>query len=146
MFFDRRKTLGLVGVTAMASAAIAVPVVGVAGAADAPVATAAKSHTVKIIAADGKVNGTKLSATLSGTFGKGTSTGKLVIPSTLQNWKFKGGVLKVKGTASTGAADVSKGKWTVTGGTGKFKGAKGGGTFAGKQSTAKFTYHGKVSF
>jgi hypothetical protein len=106
----------------------------------------AEAKTYKINAKTvGKQVGVKLSAKITDpVLGKCTMTGKLVIPDTQQVWKCKGGTFKLIGHGTTGAANDAKGTWKVTGGTGKFKGASGKGTFAGKLSTAKFTYKGSI--
>ena len=106
----------------------------------------AEAKTYKINAKTvGKQVGVKLSAKITDpVLGKCTMTGKLVIPDTQQVWKCKGGTFKLTGHGTTGAANDAKGTWKVTGGTGKFKGATGKGTFAGKLSTAKFTYKGSI--
>ncbi|WCB93296.1 hypothetical protein DSM104299_02008 [Baekduia alba] len=106
----------------------------------------AEAKTYKINAKTvGKQVGVKLSANITDpVLGKCTMTGKLVIPDTQQVWKCKGGTFRLIGHGTTGAANDAKGTWKVTGGTGKFKGASGKGTFAGKLSTAKFTYKGSI--
>jgi len=106
----------------------------------------AEAKTYKVNAKTvGKQVGVKLTAKITDpVLGKCTMTGKLVIPDTQQVWKCKGGTIKLIGHGTTGAANDAKGTWKATGGTGKFKGAKGKGTFAGKLSTAKFTYKGTI--
>jgi hypothetical protein len=106
----------------------------------------AEAKTYKVNAKTvGKQVGVKLSAKITDpVLGKCTMTGKLVIPDTQQVWKCKGGTFKLTGHGTTGADNDAKGTWKVTGGTGKFKGAKGSGTFAGKLSTSKFTYKGSI--
>jgi hypothetical protein len=106
----------------------------------------AEAKTYKINARTvGKQVGVKLSARITDpVLGRCTMTGRLVIPDTQQVWKCKGGTIKLTGHGTTGADNDAKGTWKVTGGTGKFKGASGKGTFAGRLSTAKFTYKGSI--
>jgi hypothetical protein len=106
----------------------------------------AEAKTYKMNAKSvGKQVGVKLSARITDpVLGRCTMTGRLVIPDTQQVWKCKGGTFRLTGHGTTGADNDAKGTWTVTGGTGKFKGAKGKGTFAGRLSTAKFTYKGSI--
>lgn len=106
----------------------------------------AEAKTYKMNARSvGKQVGVKLSAKITDpVLGRCTMTGKLVIPDTQQVWKCKGGTFRLTGHGTTGASDDAKGTWKVSGGTGKFKGAKGSGTFAGKLSTAKFVYKGSI--
>jgi hypothetical protein len=121
-------------------------IAAVAGAAVLALPGIAEAKTYKVNASfSGSQNGTALTAKIRDkSLGKCTMKGKLVIPKTQQTWTCKGGKIRITGTGTTGASNDAKGTWKVTGGTGKFKGAKGGGTFAGKLSTAKFKYRGKI--
>ena len=121
-------------------------ILAVAGAAALALPGVAEAKTWKVNAKSvGSQTGTALKATITDkSLGTCKMTGKLVIPNTNQTWKCKGGSLKVVGTGTTCAADNARGTWKVKGGTGKFKGAKGGGSFAGKLSTGRFTYKGTV--
>jgi len=106
----------------------------------------AKSYRVNLSFAGGQV-GTALHATIKGApLGTCHMKGTLVIPKTIQVWTCKGGTIKITGTGTTGAANNAKGTWKITGGTGKFKKIKGGGTFAGLFSSGKFKYKGTMSF
>ncbi len=96
----------------------------------------AKTYQVNPTVAGEQV-GAALDATITDPpLGKCPMTGKLVIPDTLQIWTCNGGTIKITGPGTTGAANNAKGTWKITGGTRKFKSAKGGGTFAGLLSTA----------
>jgi hypothetical protein len=97
------------------------------------VAGVAEAKTYKINAKTvGKQVGVKLTAKITDpVLGKCTMTGKLVIPDTQQVWKCKGGTIRLTGHGTTGAENNAKGTWKVTGGTGKFKGAKGSATLSG---------------
>jgi hypothetical protein len=117
------------------------------GALVGPSVASAKTYSVSLKFVGGPQRGDNISAKVSGKpLGSCTMKGKLVIPKTNQTWKCKGGTIKIVGTGTTGAADNSKGTWKATGGTGKFKGIKGSGSFAGRLSTAKFTYKGKLTY
>lgn len=122
-----------------------------AGALVAPQPGSANAHAAKtyklLTHNSGTQKGTKLTGKSVGKpFGTCHFTGTLVIPKTFQTWKCHGGNVKVVGFGKTGAADHAKGTWKITGGTGKYKHAKGHGTFSGVQHTGKFTYKGTVSF
>ena len=112
------------------------------------VALAASSHSVKMVGHGGQ-NGIKLFSTYKGKpFGTCHMTGTLVIPTTHQTWKCKGGSFKLNGFGTTGAANDAAGTWKILrgSGTGKFKGITGHGTFKGKLSTGTFTYTGKARY
>jgi hypothetical protein len=92
-------------------------------------------------------DGTKIAATYGGSpFGTCTMTGELVLPKSLQVWKCKGGSFHVTAVGTSGASNDAKGNWTLSKGTGKYKGISGKGTFAGKISTGVFTYAGSAKF
>ena len=77
--------------------------------------------------------------------GKGIQTGTAKLPVLFLNWKFKGGTLKVKSQGTLQGSKVVDDKWTVLKtSTGKFKGAKGGGTGTGDVATGKFKFTGKI--
>lgn len=112
-----------------------------------PAVAEAKTRSVDMRAYDGKQSGTTITGKFKGTpFGQCTMKGKLEIPKTRQTLKCKGGTVKLVGTASSGASNSVKGTWKITGGSGKFAGARGKGSFTGTLSTAKYHYKGKVSY
>jgi hypothetical protein len=124
------------------AAIAAVAAVGITGVAEA------KSYKVNVIG-HGSVTGTDVQSTYKGSpFGTCKMTGKLVIPNTEQTWKCKGGSFKLVGHGTTGAANDSKGTWSITSGsgTGKFKGITGKGTFSGQLSTGIYRYVGTVKY
>jgi hypothetical protein len=126
-------------------AALALAVV--AALAAIPALALAKSYSVNLLFKAGPPKGTSISAKISGQpLGKCTMKGTLTIPDTKQVWTCKGGTIKVKGHGTTGAANHAKGTWKVTGGTRKFSGIKGGGTFDGYFSTNTFHYKGTLKF
>jgi hypothetical protein len=137
----------------LAAAALLTAGALVAGQAGAqPVATAAKAkktYTVSYATARSKppTDLSKLRGTLVGKpFGTASFTGATVVPITTYQWRFKGGVLKVKFTATLKGV-IASGPWKVTGGTGKFKGATGGGKASGGIDGSKpFKFTGKVKF
>jgi hypothetical protein len=55
-------------------------------------------------------------------FGTCTMTGKLILPKSLQVWKCKGGSIHVTAVGTSGASNDAKGTWTLSKGTGKYKG------------------------
>jgi hypothetical protein len=111
----------------------------------APQAGIANSSLV--VKSTGVQKGTAISGKIvGGTIGKGTYAGKVInggSGSTL-TWKVKGGSLKVT-TAAGIVGRAVKGTFRVTGGTGKFKGAKGSGKLNGDLNTGLFTFTGKLS-
>jgi hypothetical protein len=82
----------------------------------------------------------------SGTFGKCKVAGTVEPPDETIVWTLKGGKLKATSVSTTGAANHSEGTFKIVGGTGKFKHAKGKGTYAGFLSTGTFTYKGKITY
>jgi hypothetical protein len=108
----------------------------------------AKTYKVNVIG-HGTNTGVDLKSTYKGSpFGTCQMTGKLVIPRTQQTWKCKGGSFQLTGFGTTGAANDSKGTWTIKkgSGTGKYKNISGKGTFSGQLSTGIYRYVGSVSF
>jgi hypothetical protein len=79
--------------------------------------------------------------------GKGTQSGKVVLPNSFYTWKFKGGTLVSKGSGTLTGTKV-KGKWKLTKGKskGKFKGATGGGTLTGDIATGVFKFTGTIKY
>ena len=135
MKFMNRKVLVVGALAAFAGSAVVGPSVA-----------SAKSYkmNMKVTKAYTQV-GDKIRADYNGKpFGKCKMTGKLVIPNTQQTWKCKGGTVKL--VAKGKVAAVVTGTWKITGGTGKFKGAKGSGKFSGKLSDNIFTYKGTVKY
>ena len=110
---------------------------------------AAKSYKInmKTVPSSGAQSGTKLTGAYNGTpFGSCKMTGTLVIPDTKQTWACKGGTLKVVAHSTSGASDDVVGTWTMSSGTGKFRGIKGKGKFTGTLSGGNFTYTGTASW
>lgn len=133
-----RRTAGLLVVGALATTALVAPAVG-------------QAKTVKISmktqAGGPPPNGNKITGTYKGKpFGTCKMKGTLVIPKSLQTWKCKGGTLSVDSTGTTGAANDAKGSFKITKGTGKYKGIKGKGTWAGQISTGVFLYKGSAKY
>ena len=84
-------------------------VVGVAVLGISTGAQAASSHKVSMLGKGGQT-GINLHSTYKGKpFGTCKMTGKLVIPDTQQTWKCKGGLFKLVGHGTTGAANDAKG-------------------------------------
>ena len=106
----------------------------------------AATYNVDIVAKHSKVSGIKLSGTFKGQpFGTCPWKGKLLIPDTTQKLTCKDGTVSLRSHA-TRLTDNTKGTWKFTGGTGKFKGIKGGGTFTGTISTGNYRYVGTASY
>ena len=125
------------------SIAVLVAVLALAFAATAQ----AKSYKLHMNAYGGHQVGIALTGKYKGTpFGNCTMKGTLVIPDTKQTWYCKGGTVKLTAHSTTGASNNVKGTWKISGGSGKFKHARGSGTFSGQISTTKYTYVGKVSY
>jgi hypothetical protein len=113
-----------------------------------PSAASAKTYKVNMkTPSPGTTKGTAISGTLTGTpFGTCKMKGTLIIPKATETWKCKGGSFRLVAVSTTGANNNVKGTWTLSKGTGKFKGIKGRGTFTGKLSTGLYTYKGKASY
>jgi hypothetical protein len=93
------------------------------------------------------VGGAKLvGVTCKGTLGKCSVKGTLAPPDEYIVWTVAGGTIKATAVSQTGLANVSHGTFTITGGTGKYAGATGKGTYAGLLSTGDFTYRGTLKF
>jgi hypothetical protein len=134
-----RSKLFATGLSAIAIAGIAVPSMATAK---------AKSYkvTMKVTKAVPQ-KGTTIGAVYGGSpFGTCTMTGKLILPKSLQVWKCKGGTFHVTAVGTSGASNDAKGNWTLSKGTGKYKGISGKGTFAGQISTGLFSYTGSAKF
>jgi hypothetical protein len=127
------------------ASAVALTMTAALIAAPASLAASAKV-TLKSVPSAAKQVGTKLTGKYTGTFGKCTMKGKLVIPKTVQTLTCKGGTFSFTATSSTGTSNNVKGTWKITGGTGKYKGIKGGGSFSGTLSTNAYTYTGHASY
>lgn len=131
----------VLSVLLVASAALAVPALGSAGNARAAKTTKVKMRLV------GKLSGITITGTAKGSpFGNCKNKATLIIPKNIGVWTCPGGKVRFTAIGSTGAANVARGTWKITSGTGKFKGAKGTGKFNGLQSTGTFTYTGSVSY
>jgi hypothetical protein len=138
----RAKVLGvlvsLIAITATVSPALAHQ------------AAAAKTKTYKVsyTVAKGPIpkNLLHLTGKITGTpFGPATFTGKTIVPITTYVWSFSGGKLDIK-FSGTLKGVIASGPWKVTGGTGKFSHARGGGTATGAVDGSKqFHFVGSVS-
>jgi hypothetical protein len=107
-------------------------------------AASAKKYDVDALMV-GTSEGTKSSGTITDrALGRCTFHGVMRIPEYFVTWKCRGGSLKMTATATTGASDDIRFTVKVDGGTGRFKGAKGTGTGAGKISAGRFRYRLKV--
>ena len=87
-----------------------------------------------------------VSGTLVGT-PTGSYNGAVVPPDTKYVWKLTGGTIKITFAGTVSGATVS-GPWHVTGGTGKYKHAKGSGTETGGISAggAPFKMKGTIKY
>ncbi|WCB95268.1 hypothetical protein DSM104299_04011 [Baekduia alba] len=129
----RKATLASAAVAISACALIA-PASGVAS----------KALVVK---STGTQKGTAISGKIvGGSIGKGTYAGKVTNggSGSVITWKVKGGTLRVT-TAAGIVGRAVKGTFTVTGGTGKYKGAKGKGKLNGNLNSGLFTFTGSLS-
>ena len=91
------------------------------------------------------VGGPKLvNVDCKGTLGKCAVSGTLAPPDEYIVWTLPGGTLKATAVSQTGLANVSHGTFTITGGTGKYAGASGKGTYAGLLSTGDFPSQGEA--
>ena len=107
-----------------------------------------KTHNVTIVSVPSKAvqTGVDLTGAYTGTpFGKCTMKGKLVIPSTVQTLTCKGGTFVLTAKATV-LADAVSGTFTITKGTGKYKGIVGKGTWSGVQSKNTYTYKGTAKY
>ena len=106
----------------------------------------APAKTVKFkVTAKFKVTGTKSVGTASGTFGKGTLTGKVTPPVIVTKVKYKGGTItyttpnsSLKGSAFQGSVKLK--------GTGKYKKLKGKGKFTGSLTTLTVIWTGTATY
>jgi hypothetical protein len=128
---------------------IAIAVAAVAAALAVPSLAAAKTHKVKLVMF-GPAKGT----TITGTWkekklGKGTLKGTLHIPVTVLTFTTKGGTFTTTTDIPCKSEAVTpptfKGCWKVIKGTGKFKGASGGGKLHGNLDGHAF-YNGKLKY
>ena len=132
--------------------AVAVAMTGVAAPVSSAVAhdaIAAKTYNFNYYVAKGPIpkNLLKQTGKLVGSpFGKGTFTASTEVPVTKYVWKFKAGALDVTFN-STLKGVIASGPWKVTGGTGKFKHAKGSGSGTGAINGSKqFHFVGHISY
>ncbi len=112
-----------------------------------PQAGAAKRATIKVTwNVTGRATGPDTGAgkITSKQMGNATFTIKYKNGFEFGSATFKGGKLNWKGKSHY-EGDESVGKWTVTGGTGKYKGASGGGTGRGPLR-GPWTYKGKITY
>jgi hypothetical protein len=129
----------------LAVVAVAVPAVAVTA------ASGASKKTYKVSwhgVGKAKTTGNKVVGTMSGKpFGKCTQNSTVVIPKLIFVMKCKGGTVKGAFTITSPLnSDNIKATWKITGGTGKFKGAKGKGTMTGKLSTSAQNTKGTVKY
>ena len=119
----------------------------VAGALAAPQAASAKTVKVKIAAKGDPTKFPSTAAKLTGTLGAGTQSKCCAkLPDFDVTWTFKG---KYKGTVKVHYAPklngvIAAGSWKVKSGTGKFKGAKGGGKMTSNITNGKYAFTGSI--
>jgi hypothetical protein len=77
----------------------------------------------------------------SSTFGPGTTLVTIHAPHTSYVFTFKTGSIKMTADPTLSGLDVV-GKWTITGGTGKFAHISGTGTMKGSLTGAPFVFSG----
>ncbi len=84
--------------------------------------------------------------TVRGSLGRGTVTTRTTPPNVDITFKLKGGTLSLRGSLKPAGNSVS-GTWKVVKGTGKYRGAKGGGRMTGKFSfpNGTLTFKGSVA-
>ena len=130
--------------------AVAVTAVGLGSMAlVAPAGVASRAHMARTFSVHFKNvgNSSNLNGRLTGSFGVGRSSGKIVVPKLYYNWSYKGGVIHATGVAGAPQGSVYTGTWKITRGTGKYRGIKGHGTFRGDPTAnpVVFTFKGTVS-
>jgi len=120
-----RQSLKFVVLAVVAAGALVLPQVGSAS----PAAHAAKAIS---LTCKTPLKGHSLNGTCTGSFGRIRSTGKLSnnYQSATVTMHLKGGTARLKYAVVGGSATFS-GKWKWTGGTGKYKRIRGGGTVRG---------------
>ena len=126
------------------TAAVVVAGLGVTGAV-VPAGVASKAHIARTYSVKFKNVGNpqNLNGKLSGSFGNGRSSGRIVVPKLYYNWKYSGGVIHATGKAGAPHGSVYTGVWKITNGTGKFKGITGHGTFSGDPTGHPVVFHFK---
>jgi hypothetical protein len=116
-----------------------------AGALIAPAIAQAKTYNV-VVRDQGTLKGIKAGGKLTGSpFGNGTVSGTVKPPVAQYVWHFQGGTVKVKWVAKL-KGQIASGNWKILGGTGKYKGIKGGGHGSGNVVTGKLKFTGKATF
>jgi len=115
----------------------------------APAGVASKAHTARTFSVQFKNvgNPSNLNGRLSGSFGVGRSSGRIVVPKLYYNWKYSGGVIHATGVAGAPQGSVYTGTWKITRGTGIYRGIRGHGTFKGDPTghPVVFRFKGTVS-
>lgn len=123
------------------AAALAVAALGAGAAVPAVNGAAAKpvDATVKVSGIPG------FQGTVSGRpYGNGTVRGRLDLPNLTATLRYRGGTVRIRGTVSN--ASPVKGTWRTAGGTGRFRGVSGGGSFSGtfNGTAATLRFRGRV--
>lgn len=123
--------------------AAGIAVATLAAGATAPAVDGASSKPVN---ATVKVSGIpSFSGTVSGKpYGRGTVRGRLDLPTLTATLRYRGGTVRIRGTVSN--ASPVKGTWRTAGGTGRFRGVSGGGSFSGtfNGTAATLRFRGRV--
>jgi hypothetical protein len=89
--------------------------------------------------------GGKFTGKASGTFGKGTVTGKAVPPNVTMTLRVKGGTITAASKDANTVGGKVQGAFKLKG-TGKYKKIKGSGKFTGNPATFVFSWKGKASY
>ena len=124
----------------------AVTALVVAGAVIAPSVASAKTLKGKVVVKSEQKSGGVLGGkVLSGIFGKGTQSGKILPPVTKAKWKVKGGTVTAKTTDGHLVGAVINGTAKLTG-TGKYKKLKAKCTIKGPLANLTLTYTCKGTY
>lgn len=144
MTFTRRT--GTVVGAAMVMATLAGARIGLARP-----ASAASTHKVRFVETAGRlVDAKTVKGKIHGDFGKGTYVSKIGYdsagnPKDTTVMTFRAGTIKFKENAKL-AGKIESSKWTIVGGSGKYRHITGRGTSSGSITKLVFTYHGTVSY